>query len=96
MRFWWKCAAAVVAAAFASPQANAQDCNISRKSMVFKVSLCNPSGCTLGQERIDFVGEKAIHYSNAASQLGTVYYLGQTVDFCNPQLETYRPALCLI
>jgi hypothetical protein len=74
--------------------ASAQQCDMSRKSIGYRVTMCSPRGCNLGQERVDFVGEKIIHYSSAADRLGTIYQIGKTVDFCNPQLETHRPALC--
>jgi hypothetical protein len=79
-----------------STDGNAQQCDMSRKSVAFIVTMCNARGCSPGQERIDFVGSKVIHYSSAAQALGTVYYLGKTVDYCNSQLDTYRPALCVI
>lgn len=75
-------------------ETSAQECNMDRKSILYGLTMCNPNGCTPGQERIDFVGGRIVHYSSAANRLGTVYQAGKTVDFCNPQLETYRSILC--
>lgn len=61
----------------------AQQCNLDRKSITFTITLCSQKGCIPGAERVDIIGNHVIHYSNAASQIGTVYTLGQTVDLCN-------------
>jgi len=74
--------------------AYSQSCNLNRKTVGFKVTMCSQRGCNTGVERVDFVGDKVIHYSDRLAAEGTVYEVGKTVNFCDPRSQNYRPRLC--
>ena len=57
----------------------AQQCNLSGKTILYNVMLCLSTGCKNTHEKLTFLGDKIFSYEDAGN-IGSIYYFDRTVD----------------